>query len=107
MKTTNLGSIAAAGAFARVQLIKDEPMVAIQYLLTGDPSAVTVDYEGSLDGSTWGVVETKVLSADELTAMSAFSYIVDKPIPYFRMNVSTLTFGTSGTITAIVRYEEA
>ena len=107
MKTTNLGSKAAAGAYDRVDLIREQNVVAIQYLLTGDPTAVTVDFEGSLDGRTWGVVESKVLSADELTALSAFSYIVDKPVPYFRINVSTLTFTTSGTIEAIVRYEDS
>ena len=107
MKTTNLGSKDAAGAYDRVALLKDEPVIAIQYLLTGDPTTVIVDFEGSLDGSTWGVIDSKAFSADELTALSAFDYILDKPVPYFRISIRTLTFSTSGTIEAIVRYEEA
>ena len=107
MKTTNLGSKVASGAYDRVDLILEQNVIAIQYLLTGDPTAVTVDFEGSLDGGTWGVIETKIFSAGELTALSAFNYIVDKPVPYFRINVSTLSFTTSGTIEAIIRYEDS
>ena len=105
--TKNLGSLAAAGAFERVEVIADNTNIAVQYNLTGDPTAVTVDFEGSLDGATWGVIESHVFSAGELTAFSKFSYVVDKPTPYFRLNVSTLTFTTAGTIVPIIRYEEA
>lgn len=105
--TQNLGSLAVAGPFARVEVITDDTNIAVQYNLTGDPTAVTVDFEGSLDGTTWGVIESHVFSAGELTALSKFSYVVDKPTPYFRINASTLTFTTAGTITPIIRYEEA
>jgi len=107
MITKSLGSLAAAGTFERVEVIKENTNIAVQYNLTGDPTAVTVDFEGSLDGSTWGVIESHVFSAGELTALSKFSFVVDKPTPYFRLNASTVTFTTAGTIAPIVRYEEA
>ena len=106
MKTTNLGSIATADTYDKINLLTSTPTVAIQYVLTGDPTAAIIDYEGSLDGNTWGVIETHTFSAGELTDLSAFRYVTDKPVPYFRLNVSTLTFTTAGTIVPIVRYEE-
>lgn len=105
MKTINLGSTAIAATTDRVQVLTDSPKIAVQVNLTGDPTAVTVDVEGSLDGTNFGVIETHIFTADELVAMSAYFYITDKPVPYYRINISTLTFTTAGTAETITRFE--
>lgn len=64
---------------------------------TGDPSAVIVDLEGSIDGSNWFVLgtwdETSINSGDIV-------FVVDKPVTQIRGNLTTLTGGTTPAVTA-------
>ena len=106
MITKNLGTTAVVAVLAQEEILNDATNVAVQTILTGDPTAVTVDVEGSLDGSNWGLVESHDFSAGELTALSQLFYVVDKPMPFIRINISTATFTTSGTVTTLIRYDE-
>ena len=106
MRTINLGTLDATGTLPSTRVNSEVLNLAIQLIATGDPTAVTVDLEGSLDGLTWGIVESLVFSAGELTSLCKFSYIVDKPMPLFRLNISTLTFTTAGDLTAVVRFDD-
>ena len=45
------------------------------------------------------------MSAAELTATQALIHVVDKPTRYVRMNLVTLTAGTSPTVTTIYTQE--
>ncbi len=72
----------------------------VQVTITGAPSAVTVDLEGSLDGETFFVLSTHPFTGGELTATAAMFHTVDKPVTYIRLNLLTLTAGTSPTVTA-------
>lgn len=106
MKTINLGTVSAVGTLPETRVSTVVLNLAVQLIASGDPTAVVVDLEGSLDGNAWGVVETFTFTADELTALAKFNYVVDKPMPNFRLNVKTLTFTTSGDLTAVVRFDD-
>ena len=106
MITKNLGTTATAAVLDKEEILNDAANIAVQTILTGDPTAVTIDYEGSLDGETWGLVESHAFDAGELTALSQFFFVVNKPLPFIRINVSTATFTTAGTVSSIIRYDE-
>lgn len=91
MKTINVGTTDVAATFDKILVLSDAPKIAVQGIATGAPSSVIIDIEGSLDGTSFGLIETHTFTADELTALSAYFYITDKPVPYFRVKVNTLT----------------
>jgi len=77
----------------------------IQITITGAPTAVTVDLEGSLDGTTWVSLASHVMSAAELTAAKALFHVGNKPTRRVRINLKTLTAGSSPTVTVIYTQE--
>jgi len=80
---------------------------SVQITITGSPTEVTIDLEGSLDGNTWLSLASHVMSADELTAAAAMFHVVDKSVRYVRTNLKTLTGGTAPTVTLIYEGETA
>jgi hypothetical protein len=100
---TFLNAVEATGASS----IKALPFLVtshtVQATITGAPTAVTVDLEGSLDGTTFFALASHVFSAGELTAEGAMFHVVDKPVTYVRINLTTLTAGTEPTVT--VKYD--
>ena len=80
---------------------------SVQITITGAPTAVTVDLEGSLDGNTWVSLASHVMSAGELTAAAALFHVVDKAVRYVRINILTLTGGTAPTVTTLYEGETA
>lgn len=101
-----LGELDAAGTYATVLRTDDEATVAIQGVLTGDPTAVTIDVLGSLDGVTYGIIDTHVFTAGELTAANSFFFVADKPTPFMKLDVSTYTITTASTLNTFVRYND-
>jgi len=79
----------------------------VQFTITGAPTAVTVDLEGSLDDSTWVSLASHVMSAAELTATKGMFHIFDKTVRYVRTNLTTLTGGTAPTVTTLYEGEKA
>jgi len=79
----------------------------IQTTITGAPTAVTIDLEGSLDGTTFVSLASYIFTADDLTAAAAMFHVVDKPVRFVRLNLKTLTAGTSPTVTALYEGETA
>lgn len=77
----------------------------VEFTITGAPTAVTVDLEGSLDDQTWVSLASYVMSAGELTAAAAMFHIVDKPVRYVRVNLTNLVGGTAPTVTALYEGE--
>lgn len=55
----------------------------------GGFSALSVTFEGSLDGTNWYTLATDATTANGVT------FVVDKPARYVRANVTTFTGGTS------------
>ena len=74
----------------------------VQVNLTGSPTAVTVDLEGSLDNNTYFTLASHVLNSSELSNSSAMFHVESKIVEYIKSNVTNLTGGTSPTVT--VRY---
>ena len=60
---------------------------------TGSPASVTVNLEGSLDGSTWSTLDTTS------SASGSFATVSGKPVRQIRCNLATLTGGTNPTVT--------
>jgi len=79
----------------------------VQVTITGAPTAVTIDLEGSLDDTTYISLASYVLTAADLTAAAAMFHVVDKPVRYVRVNLVTLTAGTNPTVTALYEGETA
>lgn len=72
----------------------------IQVVVTGAPTVVVVDLEGSLDAVTFFAIQTVTFDAGEITDEAAIRFIVDKGVLHVRANLITLTSGTSPTVTA-------
>ncbi len=71
----------------------------LQVTITGAPSAVKVALEGSIDNITFVKITEHTFSAGELTATKAMFFNIDKPFPYVKANLTTLTAGTNPTVT--------
>lgn len=79
----------------------------IQFTLTGGPTAVTLDLDGSLNGDDWSSLASYVASAEDLTDTKGMFHVIDKTIRYVRLNLVLLTGGTVPTVTAYYEGETA
>jgi len=109
MKFKSLGTKSAVGATPALDITQDidgkmTHAFGIQCNVTGDPLTITVDLEGSFDGTSWTILGTKVFSAPELAALTAMFHVIGKPVLHVRANVSTLTFTTAATVDTILLY---
>ncbi len=69
--------------------------------ITGAPSAVTIDIEGTIDdGATWHQLVQHPFSAGELTATTVMFHFTNKVVDKIRHNLTTLTGGTAPTVTS-------
>lgn len=94
---TGVGSSSTASAEVG-QLIKDH---TVSVTTTGSPTAVTMDLEGSLDDVTFFSLASHVFTAAEITAGNAMFHVVNKPVRFVQLNLTTLTGGTSPTVTGL------
>ncbi len=88
-----------AGSTFKVFTIPDKHTVQATMGGTVVATAVTVDLEGSLDGTVWEALATHVFTAAQITAEAAIFHVVNAPIKYVRGNLITLTGGTAPTVT--------
>lgn len=88
--TSNLHTAIAAGAAYDLRQVCKT--FAFMKLITGVFSALTVAYEGSLDGVNW-----YQLGSDNTTA-AGVTFVVDKPARYVRANVTAFTGGTNTSV---------
>lgn len=71
--------------------------ISWQTVITGGPSAVTVDLEGSLDNTNWTSI------SEQASANSKLNH-APNPVPNFiRANLTGLDGGTAPTVTVIVQ----
>lgn len=97
--TLLLNAADATGAGGAVLASPQNSNHTYQITITGTPTAVTVALEGSLDGDTWAAIDTHVMSAGELSAAAALVFVTASPVQAVRANLTTLTGGTSPTVT--------
>lgn len=62
-------------------------------VITGAPATLVVNLEGSLDGDNWYVLDSSSNVSGEMKS------VVNTPVLYIRGNLTTLTGGTSPTLT--------
>ncbi len=96
---TLLNAVTSTGA--STVLIHSVPVKnhTLQVTITGAPSAVKVALLGSIDNITFVQITEHTFSAGELTATKAMFFNVDKPFPYVKADLTTLTAGTNPTVT--------
>jgi len=90
---TVLNAKATTGAGSTVDLAHIFDKHTWQMTLTGSPTGVDVTLQGSIDDSNW-------FELDRTTSTSAeMRHVVNKPVRYVRGYVTTLSGGTSPTVT--------
>jgi hypothetical protein len=99
MAHNGLAAVTTTGAGATIKMTEGVSEHSYQVNITGAPTAVTVDLEGSLDGSTWFQLDQHAMSAGELTDTASLTHVTGKLAEYIRMNLTTLTGGASPTVT--------
>ena len=78
----------------------------IQCTCTGAPTHVTVALEGSLDDATWYTLAEHDWVNEEIAAQTAMFHVTAKVVRYVRLNLSTLSGGTSPTVTALYEQDD-
>jgi len=99
--TTLLSAVTGAGAGTIKKSAYPMQHHALSITITGSPTTIVVDLEGSVDGTNFVALGTKTFSAGEKTAAFALLFVIDKPVTYVQANVTTLSGGSSPTVTAL------
>lgn len=94
---TALNAATATGPSAATDLGSMRTALALQTVVTGTPSGVTVTLEGSLDGVHWAPA---LLTSTSTTG--DYQGRAGSPVRYIRANLTALTGGTAPTVTAII-----
>ena len=77
---------------------------AVEFAITGAPTAVTIKLEGNITGTApFFDLATHVVTAEELAAGAGMFHVQDKPVGYVRANITVLTGGTAPTVTVYYR----
>lgn len=64
-------------------------LYAWQVVFTGTPTSITVNLEGSIDGTNWFTIDTSSATT------SGLKFVVDKPVEYLRCNISAYVVNSS------------
>lgn len=105
--TFTLLTDAVEGTTGHIENINDETTGSVSTIqtysttITGGPTAAIVNIEGSLDGTNWGNLATHNLSAGELVTGVAIFHVVNRPVPFLRAIVGTLSEGSNPTMSVI------
>lgn len=99
--TTILDAATGTGAGTAVvtplQWRKNADGISWQTVITGSPTTMVADIEGSLDNTNWTVLDNQSTVASKLNHFA-------NPVPnYLRANVTALTGGSSPTVTVKVQ----
>ena len=60
---------------------------------TGGPSSAQVNFEGSIDGTNWFILDSSITTSSEMR------HVVNKGVMYYRANVVTFSGGTNPAVT--------
>ena len=93
----SLNAATATGAGTAFDLGVGHAKFGFQAKHTGGPTSVIVDLEGSVNGNDWFSLGTWD-SASQRNGDIVF--VVDKPVVHVRGNLTTLTGGSSPTVSA-------
>lgn len=67
--------------------------------VSGNPTAVVVEVQATCrESDNWAVIQEHTLTAEEIANEHSMFHVINKPLVKIRMNVKTLTGGTSPSI---------
>ena len=72
-----------------------DELVTFQAIITGAPTQVNIDIEGSIDGGA----NYETLLSHDITAEGNMFHLSGKPVTHIQADLKTLTGGTSPTVT--------
>lgn len=90
---TLLNAVTATGAGSITTLSTGMEIHTWTTVVTGAPSAVSINLEGSIDGTNFFTLD------NETTTTSDMQHVVNKAVTSIRANLATLTGGTAPTVT--------
>lgn len=87
-----------AGNSKKVRYIPDVHVVECHYTDANTSiTALTVDFEGSINKTNWYQLSQHEFSGGEITAKQAVFFTINAPVEYVRANITTLTGVDVGT----------
>ncbi len=92
-----LAAVTGTGAGTAVPVLNIPTSYGIQVTFTGSPSTVTVALEGSLNNTNFFVLDSSTYGTT-----GDIVFVVDKTVRYMRANLTTLSGGSSPTVTVLV-----
>lgn len=95
---TSLSAAAAPGNGTAFNLGSAVNNISVQLNVSGTPSAVSVSFQGSLDGTNWNTIGSAITSS-AATSLTAFA---GTPVTQIRAVLNTLSGGSSPTVTALI-----
>lgn len=90
---TSCSAVTSTGACTSGQVSNISSRITFTVVVTGAPSAVTLNIEGSIDNTSWFILDTSTTTTSEMR------HIANKGIHYLRGNLATLTGGSTPTVT--------
>ena len=92
-----LNSVTTTGVGSSYSVRKGILDHTVQATWTGNPTAVRINLEGSLDNSTFYQLATHNCQPEEITNQSTMFHVTSKMVDFVRLNLETFTGGTSLT----------
>ena len=102
-----LNAVTSTGASGSWPLRMGVKEHTVQATFTGDPTAVSIILEGSLDEQTWYQLAIHNALGDDLVNQQTMFHVTSKLVNAVRINLSTLTGGSSPTVTALYEGENS
>lgn len=94
---TSLSAATATGAGTQLNLMDSKPFHTWTVVVTGSPTVVSVDLEGSIDnGTNWFTLDTSTTTTSEMR------HVINKPVLSVRAKLNTLTAGAAPTVTVFI-----
>jgi hypothetical protein len=87
----SLSGVAATGAGTALTVSDRASSVTWQTVFTGTPTAITVNLEGSIDGTHYFTLDSSTSTTSEMR------HVVNKNVDYLRCNISAYTVNGSTT----------
>ena len=102
-----LNAVTSTGAGSSWPLRMGVKEHTVQATFTGNPTAVSIILEGSLDEQTWYQLAVHNALGDDITNQQTMFHVTSKLVNAVRINLSTLTGGSSPTVTALYEGENS
>jgi hypothetical protein len=73
---------------------------AIQFQITGAPTAVTLVVEGNINDADWDKIAVHIATVEQLANGHGMFHVINKPVENVRLNLAVLEGGTAPTVSA-------